>query len=848
MEQLIMEKKTTKKAATAKKDAKSAAKAKAAPKKKAAAKGKTASEVEGVSKTAAEVRTKQEEGSIAPPSSNLVSAFAMFKKRNVSAAGPTVTRLAAGAALPKPPAPKPLVAPAPLAAAPAPAPVAPKPVVPAPGVPPGSSTPVAKPPVPGALPPKPIQPVAGAPAAPPPPAAKPPVTGALPPMPPKPGTSGPQKPVILRPGAITTRPQMTPRPGAPRPPMPGQRPGQHRPGQGGGNRPHQNRPSAAPSKPLEPGQKPALKKIKVSSMITVRELSEKMEIKTNDVIKKLMGLGIFATINQRLETDAAQLIASDFGFELEVVAMYKEEELAVVTKDKEDPAKLKARPPVVTIMGHVDHGKTSLLDAIRSTRVAEGESGGITQHIGAYKVKIEKGEVVFLDTPGHEAFTAMRARGAKVTDIVILVVSATDGIMPQTIEAIDHAKAASVPIIVAVNKIDLPGANPQKIRQDLAQHGLQPEEWGGKNIFQDVSAKKRINLDKLLESLLLQAEILELKANPDRPAYGTVIEAKMDPKRGAVSTVLVQAGTLRVGDAFVAGLAHGKIKALIDDAGRRVELAGPSTPVEILGIMGTPLAGDAFTVVDNEKAARDIAEKRRLIHREQSLAHQKHMTLVGLKGALSSGAAKAKDLNILLKADVQGSLQALRDSLEGMATTECRVRVIHGGIGNLNESDVLLAAASDAVTLLFHTEIEGRAVELAEREGVEVRKYEVIYDLIEDVKAALEGLLAPEIVDVIVGKGEVKALFKVKTGVIAGSAVRDGKITRGGLIRVMRDGKAIHTGKVSTLRHFKDDVKEVEKGQECGIGIDGFNDVAVGDLLEFFVKESRTRRLSQSPR
>ncbi|UPT72493.1 MAG: translation initiation factor IF-2 [Elusimicrobiota bacterium] len=499
-------------------------------------------------------------------------------------------------------------------------------------------------------------------------------------------------------------------------------------------------------------------------------------------------------------------------------------------------------------MGHVDHGKTSLLDAIREARVAEGESGGITQHIGAYKVKIEKGEVVFLDTPGHEAFTAMRARGAKVTDIVILVVSATDGIMPQTIEAIDHAKAAAVPIIVAVNKIDLPGANPQKIRQDLANLGLQAEEWGGKTIFQDVSAKKRLNLDKLLESLLLQAEILELKANPDRPAYGTVIEAKMDPKRGAVSTVLVQAGTLKVGDAFVAGLAHGKIKALIDDTGARVEKAGPSTPVEILGIMGTPQAGDAFTVVDNEKAARDIAEKRRLIHREQSMAHQKHMTLVGLKGALSSGAAKARDLNILLKADVQGSLQALRDSLEGMATSECRVRVIHGGIGNLNESDVLLAAASDAVTLLFHTEVESRASELAEREGVEVRKYEVIYDLIEDVKAALEGLLAPEIVDVIVGKGEVKALFKIKTGVIAGSAIRDGKATRGGHIRVVRDGKAVHTGKITTLRHFKDDVKEIEKGQECGIGIEGFDAVQVGDLLEFFVKESRTRRLSQSPR
>ncbi|MBI4060545.1 MAG: translation initiation factor IF-2, partial [Elusimicrobia bacterium] len=426
--------------------------------------------------------------------------------------------------------------------------------------------------------------------------------------------------------------------------------------------------------------------------------------------------------------------------------------------------------------------------------------------------------------------------------------SATDGIMPQTIEAIDHAKAAGVPIVVAVNKIDLPGANPQKIRQDLANHGLQPEEWGGKNIFVDVSAKKRLNLDKLLESLALQAEILELKANPDRPAYGTVLEAKMDPKRGAVSTVLVQAGTLRLGDAFVAGLAHGKIKALNDETGKRIDVAGPATPVEILGIMGTPQAGDAFTVVEDERAARDIAEKRRLIHREQTMAHQKHMTLVGLRSALNTGASKAKDLNILLKADVQGSLQALRDSLEGLSTTECRVRIIHGAIGNANESDILLASASDAVTLLFNAEVEPRAAELAEREGVEVRSYKVIYDLIEDVKAALEGLLAPEIVDVVVGKGEVKALFKVKTGVIAGSAIRDGKVSRGGHIRVIRGGVSVHAGKVVTLRHFKDDVKEVEKGKECGIGIEGFNDVQVGDLLEFFVKESRTRRLSQSPR
>jgi translation initiation factor IF-2 len=859
-----MDKKTTKKPA-AKKDE---GEEKKAPAKKAGAKTATKKaakpDVEGVSRTAAEVRSKQEENSIAPPSSNLVSAFDMFKKRKVSTVSPTVTRLAAGAALPKPPAPKVVLPPAPVtpppAAAPAPvagvqAPAVAKPPVPgAPALPPRPASPAMPPGAPTvrpAVPPSAAAPAA-APATPKPPVAMPPGMPAV--RPPVPGAPVvPSKPVVLRPGAITTRPpsQMPPRP-APRPGQPGYRPGpgqHHRPG--GGNRSqNQNRPSqSAPAAPkLEPGAKPALKKIQVSSMITVRELSEKMEVKTNDVIKKLMSLGIFATINQRLETEAAQVVASDFGFELEVVAMYKEEELAVVKAEKEDPAKLKPRPPVVTIMGHVDHGKTSLLDAIREAKVAEGESGGITQHIGAYKVKVDKGEVVFLDTPGHEAFTAMRARGAKVTDIVILVVSATDGIMPQTLEAVDHAKAAGVPIMVAVNKIDLPGANPQKIRQDLSAIGLQPEEWGGKTIFVDVSAKKRLNLDKLLESLVLQAEILELKANPDRLAYGTVLEAKMDPKRGAVATVLVQAGTLKSGDAFVAGLAYGKIKALVNDLGQKIEIAGPATPVEILGLTGNPQAGDTFTVVENEKAARDIAEKRRLIHREQMMAHQKHMTLVGLRSALTSGSSKAKDLNIVLKADMQGSLQALRDSLENLATTECRVRVIHGAIGNASESDVLLASASDAVVMMFHADAEPRAQEIATRDGIEIRKYEIIYDLIEDVKAALEGLLAPEVVDVVVGKGEVKATFAVKGGNIAGTAVRDGKVTRGGFIRVMRDGAKVHEGKVATLKHFKDDVKEIEKGQECGIGIDGFGGFKVGDLLEFYVKETRTRRLSSSPR
>jgi len=439
----------------------------------------------------------------------------------------------------------------------------------------------------------------------------------------------------------------------------------------------------------------------------------------------------------------------------------------------------------------------------------------------------------------------MRARGAKVTDIVILVVSATDGVMPQTIEAIDHAKAAAVPIVVAVNKIDLPGADPQKIRTSLATHGLQPEEWGGKTIFQDVSAKKRVNLDKLLDMVQLQADILELKANPDRPGYGVILEAKMDPKRGSVATLLVQAGTVRVGEAFVSGLCYGKIKALVDDTGARIQEAGPSKPVEVLGIMGTPQAGDAFTIVSDDRQARDIAEKRQLLAREQQLAHQRHMTLVGLKASI--GGAAAKDLNIILKADVQGSLQALKDSLEGLSTAECRVRTIHSGIGNLSESDVLLGSASDAVMLLFKTDVEPRAEELATREGVEVRKYEIIYDLIGDVKAALEGLLAPEIVDVVVGKGEVREIFPLKGGgKVAGSFIRDGKVVRGGLVKVTRNNAVVFEGKISNLKRFKDDAKEVEKNLECGIVFDGFNDFQKGDQMEFIVKESRTRRLSQA--
>ncbi|MBI4377358.1 MAG: translation initiation factor IF-2 [Elusimicrobia bacterium] len=814
---------------------------------KASAKGKKGPKPEealGIRKTAAELRTVQEENSIAPPSQNLKSAFDLFKqKKRPAASTPTVTRLAAGSAFPRPKSATPPAAqPAQPAAGPAPA-VKPAPA-PAPALQP-----------PPAAAPKPPAPVSGPASAPPP--AKP----VTPPAAPKPQLPpvAPARPQGTAPFS-PQRPSQPAQPGRYQPPRPGGSP-PYRPGPGprhpgsarSGHKPQgqapAHRPAPAPAKPVEasassPQAKSSLKKLQVSSMITVRELAEKMEAKPNDLIKKLMGLGVFATINQRLDTEVAELVSQEFGYELEVVAMYKEEELQVSKTQGDTPEKLKPRSPIVTVMGHVDHGKTSLLDAIREARVAEGEAGGITQHIGAYKVGTPKGEIVFLDTPGHQAFTAMRARGAKVTDIVVLVVSAVDGIMPQTLEAVDHAKAAGVPLVVAVNKIDLPGANPQKIRQDLAGHGLNPEEWGGKTIYVDVSAKKRLNLDKLLEMILLQSEVLEIKANPDRPGHGVILEAKLDAKRGSAATLLVQAGTVRVGDPFVAGLCHGKIKALIDDRGQRIELAGPSTPVELLGLIGTPQAGDIFSVVTDEKQAREIAEKRRLLHREQAFAHQRHMTLVGLK----SQATGAKDLNIVLKADAQGSLQALHDSLEGISTSECRVRIIHSGVGVVNESDVLLASASDAVTLLFHTGIEPRAQDLAAREGVEIRKYEIIYDLIADVRAALEGLLEPEVVDVVVGRGEVREVFGVRNGKVAGCYVREGKVVRGGMVRLIREGQVVHEGKIGSLKRFKDDAKEVEKGLECGLMMEGFQGYQKGDQLEFIVKETRTRRLESQPK
>ncbi|MBI5243379.1 MAG: translation initiation factor IF-2 [Elusimicrobia bacterium] len=800
-----------------------------------------------ISRAQAAVRTAQEENSIAPPSTQLVDAFAKYRKlpHRPAVNAPAVARVAPGGSPPPRPETKPPEAPkdaapsapkSPAAAAPPTAPARPATkAMPEP-------TATYKLDAPAALRPAVLPAVKAAP-----PAAKPPA--AAPAKAPPPSSTAPRP---AAPGAVpkpapgakasAAAPAALPAKAPPRPAGPAARPAPAKPAQGA--KPAAPGPRAPAAKPPAPPkeEKPPLKPLQVSTLVTVRELAEKMGLKVNDLIKKMIGQGVFATINQRLDSETAILIAADYGFDLEVKPLHMEAEItAAAAAVVEKPEDIKPRAPVVTIMGHVDHGKTSLLDAIRKSDVVAGESGGITQHIGAYKVTTPKGDIVFLDTPGHEAFTAMRSRGSKVTDIVVLVVSAADGVMPQTIEAMDHAKAAGVPIVVAVNKIDLPGANPQKIRQELSQHGLPPEEWGGKTIFVDISAKKRLNLEKLLEMLLLQAELLELKANPTRAAQGAVIEAKMDTKRGFVATVLIQNGTVKVGDPFVMGLCSGKVKALVTDRGERITSAGPATPVEILGISGgAPQAGDAFNVVKDDAMAREIALKRNRIQREEALAHKQHLSLLGLKSS------KAKQLPIILKADVQGSIEALKDQIEKISTSEISVRVIHSGLGNANESDILLAGASDAVVLLFHVDVEPRAKEVAQLQGVEVRRYEIIYDLSADVKAALEGLLEPEIVDVVVGKAEVRALFSIRGSKIAGCFVLEGKLVRGASVRVLRGGAALAEAKIESLKRFKDDAKEVEKSLECGVGLGTFGDAQPGDIIEAFVKEKRIRRLESS--
>ena len=580
---------------------------------------------------------------------------------------------------------------------------------------------------------------------------------------------------------------------------------------------------------------PRKRVMKFQEGTTVKEYSELIGQKLNDVIKKFMELGSMPTINQPVDAEAAQIVADAFGVKIEVASIEDDESL--LEEQEVDEASLKHRPPIVTIMGHVDHGKTTLLDAIRETRVTETEAGGITQHIGAYKVKLKDKEITFLDTPGHEAFTMMRARGAKVTDIVVLVVAADDSVMPQTIEAIDHAKAANVPIVVAINKIDKPEANISKVKTELAQHEVVPEDWGGKNIFIEVSAKQKTGIETLLEMILLQAEVMEIKANYDRPARGTIVEAKLDKGRGPIGTVLVNSGTLKTGDPFLVGTIAGKVRALIDNKGKKIDEALPSTPVEVIGFPEVPQAGDIFAVMEDERKARQIAVNRLQKQKSVALARKKKITLDDLFEKIKEG--EIKDLNIILKADVQGSVGAVNDALSGITHSEVKVNVIHTGVGGINESDVMLAAASNAIIIGFSVRPDAKASALIEKEGVDVRIYNIIYEAIDDVKKALEGLLEPTITEKVIGRAEVRDLFYIsRLGTIAGCHVLDGKITRASEgIRVIRDNVVVYESKISSLKRFKEDTKEVLAGFECGIMVENFNDLKAGDILENFIKE-----------
>ena len=574
------------------------------------------------------------------------------------------------------------------------------------------------------------------------------------------------------------------------------------------------------------------KTLHVTEFVTVNELASLMDVAVTEVISACMSLGIMVTMNQRLEADTIQLVADDFGYDIEFSNV--EEDLEVEDETEDAPEDLIPRAPIVTVMGHVDHGKTSLLDYIRKANVIAGESGGITQHIGAYNVKLENGQkITFLDTPGHEAFTAMRARGAQVTDIAIIVIAADDQVMPQTREAISHAQAAEVPIIFAINKIDKPTANPDKVKEQLANMNLLVEEWGGSIQSQDISAKQGLHVEELLEKVLLEAEILDLKANPKRLATGTVVEASLDKGRGYVSTILVQNGTLRVGDYLVAGSNHGKVRAMLDERGKPVKEAGPSTPVTILGLDGAPTAGDKFRVFEDERDAKQVATKREQLQREQTIRTQKHITLdeIGRRIALGD----FKELNIILKGDVDGSVEALTDSLQKLSTEEIHINILHKGVGQITESDVLLASASDAIVIGFNVRPGVSAKEIADREEIEIRNYSIIYDAINDVKEAMEGMLSPELKEQVTGNIEIRETFKVsKVGTIAGCMVLDGKVTRNSNIRLIRDGVVIHDGELASLKRFKDDVKEVTKGYECGLNIKNYNDIQVGDIIEAY--------------
>jgi translation initiation factor IF-2 len=603
--------------------------------------------------------------------------------------------------------------------------------------------------------------------------------------------------------------------------------------------------AAAPAAPAAPGGLPASAEpaaapprevLRLPEVVTVAELAQRMSRKPAELIRELLGLGTMATINQALDPEKVKAVAARLGFDVEM----RVPGAAEAAEEAVDPSLLRPRPPVVTVMGHVDHGKTSLLDAIRKTKVTEQEFGGITQHIGAHQVETSHGRVTFLDTPGHEAFTSMRARGAQATDIVVLVVAADDGVMPQTVEAINHAKAASVPIIVAVNKVDKADANPDRVKQELSNLGLVPEEWGGQTIFVSTSAKKGTGIESLLEMTALQAEIMELKANPSRAAKGVVVEAKLDRGRGPVATVLVQQGTLREGDVVVAGHYHGRVRAMFNDRRQRVKEALPADPVEILGLSGVPSSGDTLLAVEEERKARQIALQRQEL--DKKVAVSARVTLADLHRQIEAG--EVKDLRVILKGDVHGSLEALQEALERLSTEEVKVRVIHAGVGTITETDVMLASASNAIVIGFNVRTEPKAQAQAAAERVDLKNYNVIYEAINDVKAALEGMLAPIVREVPLGKAQVRALFTIKNvGSIAGSFVSEGKVTRSAKVRVLRGSQTVGEGHVGSLKRFKDDVREVLQGQECGIGVEGVADVRVGDVLELFTTEEVARTL-----
>jgi translation initiation factor IF-2 len=683
------------------------------------------------------------------------------------------------------------------------------------------------------------------------PGARPPM-GGRPGFPARPGFGGP-RPGPGGAGGLVPPPNEAPRPQRPSGPPRGR----------GGNRRYEKT-KEGPMKGFQPPPRfggmqmsrepvPITRTITVTEGISVKDLAEKLEVRGKDLIASLLMRGVFVTVNQSLDAELVKDVAKQFGADTQVISF--EDQMANEAIEnllqQPNPDELEVtRPPVVTVMGHVDHGKTSLLDAIRETDVAAGEAGGITQHIGAYKVKFAKEgspasgrEIVFLDTPGHEAFTRMRARGAKVTDIVVIVVAADDGVMPQTLEAVDHAKAAGVPIIVAVNKIDKPDAQPDRVKQQLSDRGLAPEEWGGSTVFVEVSAKKRQNLDALLEMICLVADIQNLKATPDRSAVGTVIEAKLDRGRGAVATVLVQNGTLRNSDSFIMGNTFGKIRAMFDDRGRSIDVAGPSTPVEILGLESMPDAGDTFLVVADRDKAKGVSQYRKMREREQTLAKSSRVSLEGLAEQIKQ--AGVKELPLILKGDVTGSVEVLADSLQKMSTEKVRIKVIHTGVGAITESDILLASASNAIIIGFNVRPERKGAELAEQEGVEIRLHSIIYELQDEIRKAMLGLLDPVFKENYLGKAEVLNVFRIpKVGTIAGCRVLDGVLRRDADIRLTRGGEQVYKGKLGSLKRFKDDVREVTSGMECGIGLNNFNDIQVGDQIDAFVTERMAAELT----